>query len=70
MNISWLQDYKESTIQGTAHLWTERGGMDKKLFAEAAIAHPVIAFRMIRRFAKQFPLIVENLNGIDADLGN
>ena len=46
--------------------------MDTRFFSEAAIANPLIVFRMIRRFAKQIPLITDSDSGIgpDTDAGN
>ena len=66
---SWLQDYEDSTIKGTAHLRNETGEINHELFSEAVVGHPLMTFRMIRRFVKLLPLIVDGNKGIDADAG-
>ncbi|KAJ6641485.1 Prolyl 4-hydroxylase subunit alpha-2 [Pseudolycoriella hygida] len=48
---AYLKDYEDSTLKGTTHLPENSDPWQKA--AEATI-HPLIAYRMVRRFSKEF----------------
>ena len=57
-----MKDYDASTLRGTAEL-----SNFTKLHAEAIVGHPLMVFRLIRRFAITLPRILKSL---DPDSGN
>jgi hypothetical protein len=57
---SWITDYTESSIKGTAHLPTKDIHQWSK--AETVAAHPLMTYRMIRRFSHSMKHIVRNIN--------
>lgn len=50
----YLQDYEESAIKGTSHIPEDADPWQK---ATQIAAHPITAYRMIRRFATEFDAI-------------
>jgi len=50
----YLKDYEDSSIKGTAHMPED---VDPWQRATQVAAHPITAYRMVRRFATEFDAI-------------
>ncbi|XP_037036079.1 prolyl 4-hydroxylase subunit alpha-2-like isoform X1 [Bradysia coprophila] len=58
---AYLKDYEDSTLKGTNHLPKNADPWQR---AGEATTHPLMAYRMVRRFSKEFQSFVLNLDQV------